>query len=78
MLEAFHHGAILRIIRISRQIVRDERITNSAVGKKFLGMPTILNIVKKKVLKYIGKVVEQWQKQKILPSWKFMFLVRYT
>jgi hypothetical protein len=49
MLEALHHGAIRRILGISRQI------TNSAVKKKFLNIPTIMKIVKRRVLKYIGK-----------------------
>jgi hypothetical protein len=35
MLEVFHHGAIRRILGISKQRVRDEKITNSAVKKKF-------------------------------------------
>jgi hypothetical protein len=56
MLEVFHHGAIKIIIGISRQIVRDETITNSAVRKKFLNMPKMMNLVKRRVLKYIGKV----------------------
>jgi hypothetical protein len=34
MLEVFHHGAIRRFLVISRQRVRDENITNSAVRKK--------------------------------------------
>jgi hypothetical protein len=35
MLEAFHDGAIRRIVGISRQIVHDERLTKSAVRKFF-------------------------------------------
>jgi hypothetical protein len=59
MLEAFHHGSIRIIIGISRQRVRDENITNSAVRKKFLNIPTMMNIVKRRVLKYNGKVVRE-------------------
>jgi hypothetical protein len=54
-LEVFHHGEIRRIIGIIRQRVRDEKITNSAVRKKFLNMPTIMNIVKRRVMKYIRR-----------------------
>jgi hypothetical protein len=39
--------------------VLDEKITNSAVTKKFLNMPTMMKIVKRKVRKYIGKVVRE-------------------
>jgi alpha-galactosidase/6-phospho-beta-glucosidase family protein len=59
MLEVFHHGAIIRIIGISRQIVHDERITNSAARKKFLNIPTRMNLAKRRVLKNIGKVVRE-------------------
>jgi hypothetical protein len=59
MLELFHHGVIRRILWISRQRVRDEKITNSAVRKKFLNIPTMMNIVKIRVLKYICKVVRE-------------------
>jgi hypothetical protein len=57
MLEVFHNGAIIIIIGISRQRVRDNRITNSAVRKKFLKMPTMPNLAKRRVLHYSGKVV---------------------
>jgi hypothetical protein len=53
MLELFHHGSIRRILGIIRQIVRAERITNSAVRKNFFNMPTMMNLVKRRVLKYI-------------------------
>jgi hypothetical protein len=59
MSEIFHHGAILRILWISRQIVRDKRITNSAVRTKFLHLPTMMNLVKRRALKYIGNVVRE-------------------
>jgi hypothetical protein len=36
-----------------------EKITNSVAKKKFLNMPTMMNIVKRRVLKYIGKVVRE-------------------
>jgi hypothetical protein len=66
MLEGvFHHGAIRRILGINRQRVRDEKITNSAVRKKFLNMPIMMNIVKRRVMKYIGKVFRE-EKEKAL------------
>jgi hypothetical protein len=65
MLEVFHHGAIRRIIGISRQRVRDKKITNSAGRKKFLNIPTMMNIVKRRVLKYIRKLVME-EKEKAL------------
>jgi hypothetical protein len=46
-------GAIRRILRVSRQRVRDEKNANSAVRKKFMNMPTMMNIVKRRILKYI-------------------------
>jgi hypothetical protein len=65
MLEVFHYGAIIRILGISRQRVCEEKITNSAVRTKFLNMPTMINIAKRRVLKYIGKVVRE-EKEKAL------------
>jgi hypothetical protein len=59
MLEVFHDGAIIRILGISRQRVRDEKNTNSAVIKKFLNITTMLNVVKSRALKYIGKLVRE-------------------
>jgi hypothetical protein len=58
ILEVFHYGEIRRILWISRQTVRDET-TNSAARKKFLNIPTMMNIVKRRALKYIGKVVRE-------------------
>jgi hypothetical protein len=40
------------IIGISRQRVRDERITNLEVRRRFLNMPTLTYLVKRRVLKY--------------------------
>jgi hypothetical protein len=65
MLEVFHHGAIRRILGIIRHIVSDEKISNSAAMKKFLIMPTMKNIVERRVPKYIGKVVRE-EKEKSL------------
>jgi hypothetical protein len=65
MLEVFHHGAIRRFLGISRRRVRDDKITNSASRKKFLNMPTMMNIVKRRVMKYIGKLVRE-EKEKEL------------
>jgi hypothetical protein len=59
MLEVFHHGAIRRTLGISRQIVRDKKITSSAGRKMFMYIPKMMNIVKIRVLKYIGKVVRE-------------------
>jgi hypothetical protein len=59
MLGVFHHGSIRRIPGISMQRVHDERLTDSAVRKKFLNMPTMMNLVKRRVLKYIGKVARE-------------------
>jgi hypothetical protein len=64
MLELFHHGAIRRILGTGRQRVGDEKITNSASRKKFLNMPTMMNIVKRRVLRYIGKVRSQGRERK--------------
>jgi hypothetical protein len=57
MLEVFHHRAIIKFLRTSRQRLCDEKITNSAVRKIFLNIPTMLNIVNRRVVKYIGKVI---------------------
>jgi hypothetical protein len=73
MLEVFHHGAIRRILRISRQRVRDEKNTNSAVRKKFMNIPKMMNIVKRRVLKYIGKVVREKKEEALHTS----FLTTY-
>jgi hypothetical protein len=73
MLEVFHHGAIRRILWISRQRVRDEKTTNSAVRKKFINIPKMMNIVKRRVLKYIGKVVTE-EKEEALQTY---FLTAY-
>jgi hypothetical protein len=59
MIEVFHHGVIRRILGITRQRVCDERITNSAVRKRFLNLPTMMNLVKRMVIKHIGKVVRE-------------------
>jgi hypothetical protein len=73
MLEVFYHGAIRRILGISRQRVRDEKTTNFAVSNKFLNVPTMMNIVKRRTLKYIGKVVRE-EKEKALHT---SFLTAY-
>jgi hypothetical protein len=59
MLEVFHHRSVRRILRIIRQIVGDEKNTNYAVRKNFMSMPKMMNIVKKRVQKYIGKLVRK-------------------
>jgi hypothetical protein len=74
MLEVFHHGAIRRILGISRQRGLDEKITNSAVRKKCVNMPNMMNIVKRRVLKYnIGKVVREEKEEALHKS----FLAAY-
>jgi hypothetical protein len=60
MSEVFYHGAIRRITGISRQrIYYDEKTTNSAVRKKFLNLPTMMNLLNRRVLKYIGRAVRE-------------------
>jgi hypothetical protein len=73
MLEVFYHGAIRRILGITRQRVRDKKITNSAMGEKFMNMPKMMNIVKRRVLKYIGKVVREEKEEALHKS----FLTAY-
>jgi hypothetical protein len=73
MLEVFHHGATRRIIGIIRQIIRADIITNSAARKKFLDMTTMVNLVQKRVLKYIGNVVRE-EKEIALHTY---FLIAY-
>jgi hypothetical protein len=50
MLEVFHHGAIRRILGNSRQRVSDEKITRE---KDVFNIQTMINIVMRRVLKYI-------------------------
>jgi hypothetical protein len=76
MLEVFHHGAIIIILGISRQRVRDENITKSAARNEFLSMPIMMNIVKRRVLKYIGKVVRE-EKQSITQIFPH-YLLQFT
>jgi hypothetical protein len=68
MLEVSHHGAIRRILGISRQRVRDEKITNSPVRKKFMNIPKMMNTVKRRVLSYIGKVVREEKEESLHKS----------
>jgi hypothetical protein len=44
-LEVFHHRSIRRIISISMKGVREKRINNSEVRKRFYGIPTINDFV---------------------------------
>jgi hypothetical protein len=59
MLEIFHHRETRKNIGISRQIVRDKRFRNSAARKTFFSIPNMMDLVKRRVLKYIGKVVRE-------------------
>jgi hypothetical protein len=68
ILDLLHHGAIRRVLGVSRQKVRDERITNSAVRNKFLNMPTMMNLVKRRLLKYIGKVAREDKERSLYKS----------
>jgi ribosomal 50S subunit-associated protein YjgA (DUF615 family) len=65
LLEIFHNEAIRRILGIGRQRVPNEKITNSAVRKKFMNIPKMMNIVKRRVLKYIGKVFREEKEEEL-------------
>ena len=62
-LERFHHKAIRRILGISMTQVRDERIKNDEVRKRFGGIASIKLIIAKKQLKWVGKIVRMDKKQ---------------
>jgi hypothetical protein len=65
MLESFHHEVIMRILGITMQMAHDEKITNLQVRHRFLKIPKIINFVKRRVIRYTGKVVRE-EKEKAL------------
>ena len=62
-LERFHHNAIRRILGVSMTQVKEERITNAEIRKRFENIPPIRLIIAKKQLKWLGKIVRMEPKQ---------------
>ena len=62
-LERFHHNAIRRILGVSMTQVKEERITNVELWKRFGKIPSIQLIIAKKQIKWLGKIVRMEPKQ---------------
>ena len=56
-LDFFHTRCLRRILTIRWDDVREQRIRNSHVRKKFLNIETIENIIYKRRLIFIGKII---------------------
>ena len=71
-LEVFLHRSVRRILQIKMSEVKEERITNAEVRRRFFNIPTIQNQIAKRQLTFIGKVVRNSDLQlptKLLTAW---------
>jgi hypothetical protein len=57
-LEVFHHKAILQVLGITMKRVREERISNAEIRKRFTSITKITNFVTRHTLRYIGKMIQ--------------------
>jgi hypothetical protein len=57
-IEVFHHKAIRKILGIPMKIVREERISNAEIRKRFMSIPKITDFVTRSTLRYIGKTIQ--------------------
>ena len=62
-LEVFFHHSIRRILDITITQVIDERIRNESVRMRFCRIPSIRNLLAKRQLTFIGKVVRNSDNQ---------------
>ena len=65
-LEVFYMRYLRRILKIRWDNVREQRIRNSHVRKKFLNIETIENIISKRILIFIGEIIRM--KCKCVPA----------
>jgi hypothetical protein len=56
LLESFHHSAIRRILNISWEQVRNEKIRNKQVRFRFCNIPKMESYINKRTATYVGKV----------------------
>ena len=71
-LEVLFHRSIRRILGITITQVIDERITNESVRMRFCRIPSICNLLAKRQLTFIGKVVRNSPNQiptRLLTAW---------
>ena len=71
-LESFHHSAIRRILNISWDRVRNERIRNKQVRFWFCNIPKIESYINKRTATYVGKIARSNDEElpkKILGAW---------
>ena len=71
-LNVFHHSAIRWILGIKMNQVKEKKIKNTEIRKKFGNLQDIDYYVKKRAWTYIGKIVRQQQDtlpKKLLGAW---------
>jgi hypothetical protein len=71
-LNVIHHLAIRWILGISMKKVKNERIKNTSIRKKFCNLPPVDYYIKRTVWNFIGKIVQQEQDhlpKKLMGAW---------
>ena len=73
-LSSFHHKAIKRILSLKWERVKEEKITNEEVRRRFNNIPNIETYIIRRTSRYIGKVIRSEKNNipwKLLGAWIF-------